>query len=350
MNTNAPDFDSVVLEQITLPYDTSKTFLSATYSDPVLEHYRVVVIEDSLPAHGGNRLVTIAATYPRVIMAEVNTHRVFSRNSASSRARSVKTTIKDVMEKPYIPLFTKNRKGMSGVFLDAVERDEAEKIWLKGRDRAVDTMLELLLGVYYDPSRSVEESLDVYYDGIYGQDTDALSVHKQNANRLLEPFMWSESIITSSYWENFKKLRVARGATENSPQPEFDAIAVLIHECLEASTPVERNAHLPFVPSAMRESITDYSHVDSLRDVLMLSSNEAAQVSYRDKSTAVTSNATVSKGESLLASEHLSPFEHSAIDSAVFDDGGYPELFTSNLHPDWIQTRKIFLPNNMNES
>ena len=148
MNTNAPDFDSVVLEQVTLPYDTSKTFLSATYSDPVLEHYRVVVIEDSLPAHGGNRLVTIAATYPRVIMAEMNTHRVFSRNSASSRARSVKTTIKDVMEKPYIPLFTKNRKGMSGVFLDAVERDEAEKIWLKGRDRAVDTMLELLLGIY----------------------------------------------------------------------------------------------------------------------------------------------------------------------------------------------------------
>ena len=114
-----PDFTSIKTEHVTLPY-RSEPYLRFSYTDPMLSQYEVTVIADSKPEHlkdkedEGNRIFTIIARFPRCILSEVNTHRQFSRNSASSRARSVKVTIGDVMNDPYIPLFTYNKKGMSG--------------------------------------------------------------------------------------------------------------------------------------------------------------------------------------------------------------------------------------------
>ena len=47
--------------------------------------YKCEILADSLSPQG-NRLTTFKITYPRIVHAELMTHRVFSRNAASSRA------------------------------------------------------------------------------------------------------------------------------------------------------------------------------------------------------------------------------------------------------------------------
>lgn len=57
----------------------------------------------------GIEIATLLLTFPRIILSEFNTHRVFSRNSSSSRAIPYKKTVKSVKEDPFIPIacFTK---------------------------------------------------------------------------------------------------------------------------------------------------------------------------------------------------------------------------------------------------
>ena len=47
--------------------------------------YNCDILADSINLQG-DRLTTMKITFPRFILAEFNTHRMFSRNSASSRA------------------------------------------------------------------------------------------------------------------------------------------------------------------------------------------------------------------------------------------------------------------------
>ena len=63
----------------------------------------------------GNRITTMIVTIPRIILAEFNTHRMFSRNSASSRAIPFEKMVKSVKENPFIPIaWQKDHKGMQG--------------------------------------------------------------------------------------------------------------------------------------------------------------------------------------------------------------------------------------------
>lgn len=43
------------------------------------------IIADSINQYG-NRITSFVITFPRIVLAEFNTHRALSRNSASSRA------------------------------------------------------------------------------------------------------------------------------------------------------------------------------------------------------------------------------------------------------------------------
>lgn len=60
------------------------------------------IIADSLSPQG-HRITTMQVTFPRMILAELNTHRLFSRNSASSRAIPFEKMVKSVQENPFIP-------------------------------------------------------------------------------------------------------------------------------------------------------------------------------------------------------------------------------------------------------
>ena len=341
------DFDSISISQVNLPY-RDKPYLRATYSDPLLNGYEVTIIEDTKPSHltnkddEGTRCTTMIARFPRPILPEVNTHRVISKNSASSRARSVKTTIEGVMNDPYIPLFTKNQKGMSGGFLTSDSREKATKIWLEGRDLAVDVEIALLTGqpVSNNLHNNWSEALDKYYQNVYQSDTpdpSALDVHKQNANRLIEPYMWHEALLTSTMWDNFVHLRTDL----STAQPEIAALALLIKKAREESTPDTSWVHLPF--ASQRPDKTE--HFNSLRDTLLLSATQCAQISYKDKSRATACTATTALGERLLALGHMSPFEHIAFDAltyAEFTDSDLPRdvgRLRNNLGDNWVQLR-----------
>ena len=85
------------------------------------------IIEDS-ESPDGVRLTTFEAEIPRIVLAEFNTHRVFSRNSASSRAIPVKKMIQRVLDDPYVPeSWGKNQKGMqAGKDLEGDDAAHAE--------------------------------------------------------------------------------------------------------------------------------------------------------------------------------------------------------------------------------
>lgn len=61
------------------------------------------IIADTISPQG-NRITSYILTYPRFIHAELMTHRMFSRNSASSRAIPFEKMLKMVEEDPFIPI------------------------------------------------------------------------------------------------------------------------------------------------------------------------------------------------------------------------------------------------------
>lgn len=128
----------------------------------------------------GNRITTFVLTFPRIILAELNTHRMFSRNSASSRAIPFAKMLKRVEENPFIPIaFQKDHKGMQGDEYHNETHSKCVRNWLRARDSAV-----------------IQAGSLAYDD-----------VTKQLCNRLLEPFMWHTAIVTATEYENFFHLR-----------------------------------------------------------------------------------------------------------------------------------------------
>jgi len=130
----------------------------------------------------GNRITTMVVTFPRIILAELNTHRMLSKNSASSRAIPFEKMVKSVEENPFIPIaWQKDHKGMQGTeyIIDKDELYLVEGNWKLSKDRAVEQAIRL----------------------------SNAGLTKQLCNRLLEPFMWHTVIVTATEWENFFALR-----------------------------------------------------------------------------------------------------------------------------------------------
>lgn len=326
--------------------------VEATPAGPDLQGYSADIVADTINPDSGERLTTMVVRFPRCILPEVNTHRVFSRNSASSRARSVRTTIGGVMNDPYIPIFTRNGKGMSGGFLDGPELDKAKTIWLKARDAAVSSELAILLGdLYHGSPQTVkgdwEQYIDLYYDKVYhaDHDTGAPSVHKQNANRIIEPYMWHEALITSSYWDNFYRLRI-----DDAAQPEMHLTAMVMKAAMDASYPVDSLIHVPFI------AVNDSDDLDTVAHAFMMSAAECARISYKDR-TSIGLKESSALAERMLAAGHMSPFEHQAISSTAakalepmfpaheqskgMDADTDAGMRNGNLSPSWVQFRHM---------
>ena len=88
------------------------------------------ILADSIGPHG-IRLTTMEVVFPRPYLAEFNTHRMLSRNSASSRAVPTEKQIERVLENPYLPMFGARVKGMGvGEALDPREQGACQRRWL----------------------------------------------------------------------------------------------------------------------------------------------------------------------------------------------------------------------------
>ena len=140
------------------------------------------IVADSLSPQG-DRLTSVLVTMPRIILSEMNTHRMLSKNTSSSRAIPFKKMVEAVQNNPFIPIaWQKEHTGMQGTeYLVDRKHENAVYEWLKARDFAV------------------KQANIMNSDG----------VTKQLCNRLLEPFMWTTMLITGSKegWDNFFKLR-----------------------------------------------------------------------------------------------------------------------------------------------
>lgn len=262
------------------------------------------VLRDSVgTGYGRHRLTTLQVTFPRFILAEFNTHRAFSRNSASSRAIPVEKQLAAVEDHPFVPRrWPVNRPGMSAV--DYIEQGQfdymnASRKWLEARDQAIETARYL----------------------------NAIGVHKQIANRVLEPFMWHTAIVSATEWANWFHLRDSPEA-----QPEIAALARAMREAMEASTPEVRHLddrlkgwHLPLVGFG-----EDYQE-HNVETLVQLSVARCARVSYLTHDGHRDVQADLKLYHRLRDSGHLSPFEHAA-------QLGYGGVHYAN-YQGWVQHR-----------
>ena len=265
------------------------------------------IVADSI-GPSGVRLTTYVLTYPRFIHSEFMTHRVFSRNASSSRAIPVLKQIQMVIDNPAIPLaFTKNQKGMQGgEALSGDEHDAAVKAWLEARDEAVKSARHLA----------------------------ALEVHKQYANRILEPFAHITVVCTGTEFNNFFALRCHPAA-----QPEICELANKMYDLYQTNTPrslINGMWHLPFSGGPNWSENTEL-------ECIKCSVARCARVSYLNhEGNHPTLKQDLELYERLLGSVpiHASPAEHQAM--AIGD----ANVISGNLRG-WIQYRKTLQNENI---
>lgn len=260
------------------------------------------ILKDSISDYGV-RLTTMEVTFPRIVLAEFNTHRVLSRNSASSRAIPVEKIIKRVNEDCFITNFWgKNQKGMQAdAELSISEQEEACVIWARARDNAVISAKELI----------------------------GVGVHKQIANRLLEPFMWQTVIVSATEWDNFFNLRRHKDA-----QPEIRHIALMMKELYIDSEPLilkENDWHLPLIDNDLDE----LKELFTQDEIIKICVGRCARVSYLTHDGIRDPKADIELADRLLVSGHMSPFEHAAKPMPS-------NKFCGNFRG-WIQYRKTII-------
>ena len=264
------------------------------------------IIADSVNEFG-DRLTTMEVRFHRFVLAEINTHRAFSRNSASSRAIPVEKQIQRVLESPAIPVsFPAEQRGMQGgQELEVSFRESAKACWLIARDEAVRNAKTLA----------------------------ALGVHKSVVNRLLEPFMWHTAIITSTQWGNFFSQRATRYS--ELAQPELRACADLMLEQYEASTPVQLAAYQWHMPYVEARDLRDCEACGE--DPKKVSAARCARVSYLTHDGNIDVQQDVELYYKLISARpmHASPLEHVA----------RPELLKTsrpkNNFVGWAQLRQL---------
>lgn len=269
--------------------------------------YSAKIIADSVSRHG-QRLTTMEVVFPRMVLAEFNTHRVFSRNSASSRAIPVEKQLRKIKEHPFVPEYWgANQSGMQAeAELIAEAKDAALDEWLAARDSAVAHVEKLL----------------------------AIGLHKQLANRILEPFMWHTVIVTATEWSNYFALRANEMA-----QPEIRKVSELMQAAYEASMPKHLSDdewHLPLIQEEEYDGVFEKSD-----DARKISAARCARVSYLTHEGKRDLSADIVLYDRLTSGGHMSPLEHVA--RPLTEDELSEGEFRGNFRG-WMQLRKL-VPN-----
>lgn len=249
------------------------------------------VIADSISTEG-KRITTLQLVYPRFIHAEFMTHRVFSRNASSSRAIPVAKMIEMVRNEPACPIhWGKNQPGMqANEQLTGYELKEANALWIRAAKEAAN-IATLMMG--------------------HG-------LHKQVANRILEPFQHISVVVTATEWSNFFELRAHPDA-----QPEIQKLAYDIQFAMSQSVPKllqEGEWHLPYVTEddiyAIQVHVGEDSGMDAVIDLARkVSAARCCRVSYlKHDGTAANIEEDLALCDRLAGARpiHASPFEHQA--------------------------------------
>lgn len=279
---------------------------------------------------GGKRLTTFVLRYPRFVHAEFMTHRVFSRNAASSRAIPTKKFRANVRQDPACPVFWgKNQSGMQAAAeLTGFRLKLAKLVWFKAMYVAL------------------------FFNWVF----EKIGLHKQIANRILEPWMHIEVVCTGTDFDNFYALR-----DHPMAQPEIQELARKMLEAHNASVPRVLKPgqwHLPFMNQD--ESLDGLTNKDFMY-LAQLSSARCARVSYLNHNgTHSTREEDLQLFERLMGGspKHASPSEHQARvpvltvdfdeESPDTDDYEWDGPFRVEMKPErrsnfdgWVQHRKL---------
>ena len=247
------------------------------------------------------------------------------------------------------------------------EYELASQIWLSARDSAIHHAKRLTGSL---PAALIPSGNDFISDKEV-----FLDVHKQIANRLLEPFLWHKVIITATEWSNFFKLR-----THADAQLEIKTIADILHDLYYKETvdcPDEKSGcevlhgqyeptlvkrgewHLPLLYNEDKELI---KRMYGNEELLSVHSNPNLAILEFFKQVSVARCARVSylthDGKRdiikdlelyirLHSSGHWSPFEHVA--TPAWHYGLLDRRFKDERHGNlvgWKQHRKEFTDEN----
>lgn len=258
------------------------------------------VIEDSISTTG-QRVTTLQLEYPRLVHAELMTHRTFSRNASSSRAIPVAKMIDQVRNNPATPVhWSKNQPGMQARE-EVEEKDVARTLWIKAANDAADHAERMM----------------------------KLGLHKQVANRILEPFQFIHVVVTATEWDNFFELRDHADA-----DPNIRALAVAMREAMRYHQPRLldfQQWHLPYIKREERGM--------PIENLLRMSSARCARVSYlKHDGGSPSIEDDFALYDRLVGSNpiHASPTEH----QATPDPMGVDRAHWGNFQG-WVQHRKI---------
>ncbi len=277
--------------------------MNTIYSHPGKSQMQVEVILASAPVDSDYHkpIYTIRMRYPRPIHGEIMTHRVFGRNARSSRAVPVKTMLNEVKHIPYVPWhWGKNQKGMQAdkecsVYVQNWNRNtdlqpltlSREEAWLTARDAAVKAAEAFMVAGY----------------------------HKQNPNRLLEPFSWIDTLITSTDWENFLWLRNHKDA-EPHLQDLARMVKIAISE-VQIQDLYPDDWHMPYITEEDQIAANTDAKPDGMTSEdfwLQVSAARCARISYKPFDGDASYKKELSRYNQLVKSDrvHASPLEHQA--------------------------------------
>lgn len=273
----------------------------------------VAIVADSLSPKG-RRLTTFVLEYQRFFHSEVMTHRMLSKNAASSRAIPISKVISQVINNPAIPVWWgKNQSGMqANVQLVGIRKWLSKQLWLKSR----------------------------YFACALAYGLSKVGLHKQTCNRLLEPWFVMKIIMSGTDFENFFALRA-----HDDAQPEFRVLAYKMLEEYNKSKPKQLKRdewHIPFGDKfdseRLRESqsginlVKEYNrcgsitqddlqrNIDNLK--LKISIARCARISYYNFEGKDDYNKDIETCDKLFGNvpRHLSPAEHvaQALDSTEY--------------------------------
>lgn len=259
---------------------------------------KATILADSISPQG-HRFTTFEILYPRIVLAELNTHRMLSKNSFSSRAVPFAKMVEQLNGRPV--RFGANQAGMQDTGEDFNE--EVDLTFVNG------------FAGYHSPNSAwvVAKELAVsiskaFYEAGY---------HKQVYNRLLEPWQMMKTVISGTEWDNFFWLRDHEAA-----DPTFAELARVMNEARNASRPELLQPgewHLPYIYIAAGKhgerayylSEQESKPID-LEDAIKVSCARCAAVSYRNEGYDLTKSLEVY--DRLVGSDrkHASAFEHCA--------------------------------------
>ncbi len=178
----------------------------------MINRISATIVADS-KNNNGERITTFILVYPRCLHSEIMTHRMFSRNAASSRAVPFLKLIESIKETPFIPIaWQKEHSGMQGTeYITDPERIRLlEKEWLDVRDSSILSATKIGSGILEQKTK--QSIMKQLYNRLFSffkkpNVNETLPVTKQLCNRLLEPFQYYTTIVTATDFENFFSLR-----------------------------------------------------------------------------------------------------------------------------------------------